>query len=74
MTAGEAIQVGGIVGDTPDITARLQEAAKPDTAVVGENALKRALWFEHSFGAESLGRRQLKGVREPLVVYEVPAQ
>ena len=74
MTAGEAIQVGGIVGDTPNIAARLQEAAKPDTVVVSEETLNRARWFEQSFRADSLGRRRLKGVREPLALYEVSAQ
>ena len=74
MTAGETIQVGGIVGDTPNIAARLQELAEPNTIIVSAETLNGANRLGRTVIARSLGRRQIKGVREPLALYEVLAE
>jgi class 3 adenylate cyclase/tetratricopeptide (TPR) repeat protein len=57
-----------VLGDTPNIAARLQGVAKPNTLVVG--ALTHQL-LGGMFVCESLGTPSLKGVSAPLEVYRV---
>ncbi len=57
-----------VLGDTPNIAARLQSAAKPNTLVVG--ALTHQL-LSGMFVCESLGTPSLKGVSAPLEIYRV---
>jgi predicted ATPase/class 3 adenylate cyclase len=59
------------LGDTPNIAARVQALAAPDTVVITDavEQLVRGL-FEY----ESLGTRALKGVAEPLTVHRVLRQ
>lgn len=56
------------LGDTPNIAARVQALAQPDTVVITDmvEQLVRGM-----FECEPLGTRQLKGVAEPLTVYRV---
>jgi predicted ATPase len=67
-------EVGGtghddmVLGDTPNIAARLQGAAEPNTLVVG--ALTHQL-LDNLFACESMGAPPLKGVSAPLEVYRV---
>jgi class 3 adenylate cyclase/predicted ATPase len=56
------------LGETPNIAARLQGIAEPNTLVIG--ALTHQL-LGGLFTCRSLGRPPLKGVAEPLDVYEV---
>lgn len=57
-----------IVGKTPNLAARLDNATPDNTVVVSEttHALAKA-----SFSFEDLGSKQLKGVSEPVRVYKV---
>ena len=55
--SGEA-QERGIVGETPNLAARLQEIAEPDTVVIAEGT-RRLLG--NLFEVEDLGLRGLKG-------------
>jgi class 3 adenylate cyclase/predicted ATPase len=57
-----------VLGDTPNIAARLQGVAAPDTLVIG--ALTYQL-LSGLFACESLGTPRLKGVDAPLVAYRV---
>ena len=57
-----------VLGDTPNIAARLQGVAKPNTLVIG--ALTHHL-LGGLFVCESLGTPALKGVSTPLEVYRV---
>jgi class 3 adenylate cyclase/tetratricopeptide (TPR) repeat protein len=57
--AGSARDRDAIVGETPNIAARLQAEARPDTLVLG-GATQRLI--EGLFALEDLGPRQLKGV------------
>ena len=58
------------VGETPNIAARLQTLAAPNTLVISE-LTKRLV--SAVFDLEDLGARQLKGVTRPLHVYQVLA-
>jgi hypothetical protein len=57
-----------IVGETPNLAARLQAIAEPDTVVIGPTT-RRLLGnlFEYC----DLGALELKGFAEPLQVYQV---
>src|SRR5262249_36753762 len=60
--SGEA-QERGIVGETPNLAARLQEIAEPNTVVIAE-ATRRLLG--NLFELRDLGARDLKGIAEPV--------
>jgi len=60
--SGEA-QERGIVGETPNLAARLQGIAEPNTVVIAE-ATRRLLG--NLFELKDLGARELKGVVEPV--------
>src|SRR5499427_1726684 len=60
--SGEA-QERGVVGETPNLAARLQGIAEPNTVVMAE-ATRRLLG--NLFELKDLGARDLKGVAEPL--------
>src|SRR5215468_6683285 len=60
--SGEAHE-RGIVGETPNLAARLQGIAEPNTVVIAE-ATRRLLG--NLFELKDLGARHLKGVAEPL--------
>jgi class 3 adenylate cyclase len=49
----------GIVGETPNLAARLQTLAEPDTVVIAEGT-RRLLG--QLFDLEDLGARELKGI------------
>jgi class 3 adenylate cyclase/tetratricopeptide (TPR) repeat protein len=58
------------LGDTPNIAARLQGLAAPNTVVVSAATLGL---IEGFFTAQALGAPPLKGVEEPLQVYQLLA-
>jgi class 3 adenylate cyclase/predicted ATPase len=60
--SGEA-QERGIVGETPNLAARLQGIAGPNTVVIAEST-RRLLG--NLFEIEDLGPRDLKGIAEPV--------
>jgi class 3 adenylate cyclase len=57
-----------IVGETPNIAARLQALAAPDTVVMSE-ATHRLV--QGLFTCQDLGLQELKGVSTPITVYRV---
>ena len=57
-----------IVGETPNLAARLQSIAKPNTVVISEGT-RRLLG--HLFELEDLGTRDLKGIAAPVHVWAV---
>jgi len=63
MTGSGAAHERGIVGETPNLAARLQGIAEPNTVVIAE-ATRRLLG--NLFELKDLGARDLKGVAEPL--------
>jgi class 3 adenylate cyclase/tetratricopeptide (TPR) repeat protein len=68
MGGGDFREQSAIVGDTPNVAARLQEVADPDSVVISSATyqLIRGL-----FDCESLGPRSLKGFANPLQAYRV---
>lgn len=64
--AGSSREEGAIVGDTPNLAARLQGVAAPNTVVISD-ATRRLV--TGVFVLEDLGRHELKGVSEPMQLY-----
>ena len=60
--SGEA-QERGIVGETPNLAARLQGTAEPNTVVIAESTRKL---LGNLFELEDLGPRDIKGITEPV--------
>jgi hypothetical protein len=56
-------QERGIVGDTPNLAARLQSVAEPNTVVIAESTRKL---IGNLFDVEDLGARDLKGIGAPV--------
>ena len=63
-----ASQEQAVVGDTPNLAARLQGIAAPSHVVIAD-ATRRLLGA--SFDLKSLGARALKGIREPTRAFAV---
>ncbi len=63
MGAGATRQVRDIVGETPNVAARIQSIAQPDQVVVSADV---AATCRGVVEFESLGPYELKGVRRPL--------
>ena len=59
---GEA-QERGIVGETPNLAARLQGVAEPNTVVIAEGTRKL---LGNLFDLQDLGVQELKGIAEPV--------
>ena len=60
-----------VVGETPNLAARLQGIATPGQVVV--SARTRAL-IDHLFELENLGPQNLKGIAVPIVAYAVTGE
>jgi len=60
--SGEA-QERGIVGETPNLAARLQSVAEPNTVVIAESTRKL---LGNLFELQDLGPKDLKGIAEPM--------
>jgi TOMM system kinase/cyclase fusion protein len=56
------------LGETPNLAARLQRLAAPNTVVISAATLPLLGGF---FACQSLGRHRLKGFAQPMEVYEV---
>ena len=60
--SGEA-QERGIVGETPNLAARLQGVAEPNTVVISESTRKL---LGNLFDLQDLGAQDLKGIAGPV--------
>ena len=60
--SGEA-QERGIIGETPNLAARLQAIAEPNMVVIGEATRKLV---GNLFDLQDLGARDLKGIGRPV--------
>ena len=67
MGAGETRESGAIVGEAPNIAARIQSLARPGTIALSA-ATQRLV--EPGIRLRSLGQHTLKGVAEPLELFE----
>jgi predicted ATPase/class 3 adenylate cyclase len=59
------------IGETPNVAARLQALAEPDTVIIGA-ATHRLV--HRVFACESLGARALRGTSQPIGLYRVLAK
>jgi predicted ATPase/class 3 adenylate cyclase len=66
-----AASESAVIGETPNLAARLQGVAQPDQVVV--SSATRALLGEH-FHVEDLGEQSLKGLAEPARAWRVIAE
>src|SRR2546430_3116419 len=66
-----AAQERGVVGETPNIAARLQALAQPGTLVIAESTQRQ---IGALFEIEDLGPRPLAGFAEPQRVWRVVAE
>ncbi|MEE4188399.1 MAG: adenylate/guanylate cyclase domain-containing protein, partial [Roseobacter sp.] len=66
--SGEQREKMAIVGDTPNIAARLQSLAEPGTVVIGRRTHRL---IEGLFVCEPLGAHKLKGVTAPMEIFKV---
>jgi class 3 adenylate cyclase/tetratricopeptide (TPR) repeat protein len=63
-----AAQEASVIGDTPNIAARLQELARPGQVVVAEATQRQV---QPAFDFSPLGPRSIKGLDAPLTVFSV---
>jgi class 3 adenylate cyclase len=56
-------QEHAVVGETPDLAARLQGVAEPNTVVIAETTRKL---LGNLFEVQDLGAREVKGIAEPI--------
>jgi class 3 adenylate cyclase/tetratricopeptide (TPR) repeat protein len=68
LGVGEKRLFDGIVGEAPNIAARLQALAPPGSLVMSEATLRLV---EGIFEVEPLGPQMLKGVSAPIAIYRV---
>jgi class 3 adenylate cyclase/predicted ATPase len=68
MVGASAVEQGAVVGETPNLAARLQAVASPGTVVVSRDT--RHLLGE-LFEFENLGSHDLKGFGKPVSVWRV---
>ena len=68
LGVGEKRLCDGIVGEAPNIAARLQALAPPGSLVMSEATLRLVEGF---FEIEPLGPQMLKGVSAPIAIYRV---
>jgi hypothetical protein len=68
MGAGSTREETAIVGETPNIAARLEGLARPGSLLISESTYSLT---EGLFICEALGPQSLKGISEPVGVYRV---
>src|SRR5262249_18397928 len=68
MGVGDQPEPLAIVGETPNIAARLQEKALPNSVVVSPTTYRLVTGL---FECQELGPQTLKGLSTPLSVYQV---
>jgi class 3 adenylate cyclase len=71
MGGGETREADAIVGETPNVAARIEGLAKPNTVTI--STVTHAL-VEGLFECQDLGPQRLKGVSEAVGVYRVLSQ
>jgi len=68
MGGGDTVESLAVVGETPNIAARLQEAAEPNSVVISDITANLVQGF---FVWEALGARELKGISQPMELFQV---
>ncbi|MDE0682657.1 MAG: AAA family ATPase [Candidatus Poribacteria bacterium] len=75
ISGQEAPEAIDIVGKTPNVAARIEKLATPNTVVIGDTTHQLVEGF---FKCEALGASVLRGISQPVNIYqvsgEIPAQ
>ena len=71
MGGGDTVEALAIVGETPNIAARLQEAAEPNSVVISDVTANLIQGF---FLCEAMGAHELKGISQPMELFQVVAE
>ncbi len=75
ISAQESPEAIDIVGKTPNLAARMQKMASPNTIVIGDTTHQLVEGF---FDCDALGASELRGISQPVNIYqvsgEIPAQ
>jgi predicted ATPase len=69
--SGERVEEKAVVGETPNLAARLQALAKPNAVIVGASTQRLV---EGLFECDDLGAQNLKGISQAVNVYRVRAE
>jgi class 3 adenylate cyclase/predicted ATPase len=69
--SGERVEEKAIVGETPNLAARLQALAEPNAVVIGGDTQRLV---EGLFESEDLGPQNLKGISQSVAAYRVRAE
>ena len=68
MSKGGELESMAVVGQMPNVAARMQEIADPNTVVIGPTTHRLVL---DSFGCRDLGVQSLRGISESMRLYQV---
>jgi class 3 adenylate cyclase/predicted ATPase len=71
LRSGADREVYSIVGETPNVAARLQQMAEPATILISGTTYEL---IKHQFVCRDIGERQVKGISRPLRVYAALAE
>ena len=71
LSAEESPEAIDIVGKTPNIAARMQELATPNSIVIGDTTHQLVEGF---FKTEALGAFPIRGISQPVNVYQVSGE
>jgi len=71
MGTGEQLQARAIVGETPNVAARVQSLAETDSVIISQSTHRLVQGY---FDCWSKGGHTLKGISKPVEVYQVLAE
>lgn len=66
--SGKRVEQNAVVGETPNLAARLQALAEPNTVVIGASTRRLV---EGLFECDNLGPQKLKGISQSVAAYRV---
>src|SRR5215216_1358087 len=68
MATGEQFQPKAVVGETPNVAARVQSLAEPDSIVISQATHRLVQGY---FDFRNQGAHSLKGISKPVEIYQV---
>ncbi len=71
ISAQESPEAIDIVGKTPNLAARMQKLASPNTIVIGDTTHQLVEGF---FDCDALGASALRGISQPVNIYQVSGE
>ncbi len=69
--SGERVEADAVVGETPNLAARLQAIAEPNGILIGASTQQL---IEGLFECDDLGEQDLKGISRPVRAYRIRAE